>query len=73
MILYTYECDTCHGVFEVEQSLNDDKLTEYLCPHCQNDTSVHRIITGSNFKLVGNGWAKDGYSNERYESMKDKI
>jgi putative FmdB family regulatory protein len=73
MIIYNYECNECCGVFEVEQSLNDDKLVEYTCPYCKKITKVKRIITSSNFKLIGDGWAKDGYSNERYNSLRDKI
>lgn len=38
---YQYKCEKC-GVFEVQQSIKDEALTE--CPNCSSP--VHRIITG---------------------------
>jgi putative FmdB family regulatory protein len=61
MALYEYECEV-HKVFEVKQSMKDDALTE--CPHCKEEgkiTAVKRLISRSNFTLIGGGWAKDNY------------
>lgn len=61
MAVYQYECKTCKHEYEVTQPINDDKFTEHECDKCGSIQPCRRIITGSNFTLVGSGWAKDGY------------
>jgi putative FmdB family regulatory protein len=59
---YTYECKLC-GEFEAQQSIKDDSLTE--CPTCKeagkDSGPPKRLISLTNFHLIGNGWAKDNY------------
>lgn len=62
MPTYEYLCENKHQVFEVQQSIKDDPLT--LCPHCKEEgveAPVKKLISNSNFHLVGGGWAKDRY------------
>ena len=70
-VVYQYECKTCETGYEVEQSLKDDKFTEHECPKCESVQPCIRVITGSNFVLVGTCWASDGYWTHK-EKM-DKL
>jgi len=62
MPTYTYECEV-HGEFEESHSINQE-LEE--CPQCQAvGLPVHKpkrlISGGTQFILLGGGWAKDSY------------
>lgn len=62
MPTYTYECPV-HKEFEVEHSVHTKLET---CPKCQEENleqqKVVRLISGgTNFHLVGGGWARDNY------------
>lgn len=56
---YDYKCDGCTREFELEQKIKDKPVTK--CMYCGRHTA-RRLISGSNFQLVGKGWYKDGYS-----------
>jgi putative FmdB family regulatory protein len=58
MATYTYKCSPCEHEFEVEHPVTAAKGSE--CPKCGARTE-ERLIAGSNFVLVGDGWAKDLY------------
>ena len=63
MPIYEYQCDTC-GVFEVEQKMSDNALTQ--CPTCKEKgkkSKVERIISASAFHLKGGGWYKSDYAS----------
>jgi len=63
MPYYDYVCETCNTEFEVQQSIKDPPLEQ--CPHCleKDVKSVpKRLISKSNFILIGGCWAKDKYS-----------
>ena len=55
-MFYEYECKKC-GPFEVEQKITEPSIK--LCPRCQKE--VKRLISKTSFRLVGKGWARDGY------------
>ncbi|HVI39523.1 MAG TPA: zinc ribbon domain-containing protein [Anaerovoracaceae bacterium] len=61
MPTYEYECTDCKHGWEEDQSIKDDPVK--VCPSCKNETAK-RLISGSNFVLVGGGWAKEGYSTK---------
>jgi len=56
---YDYVCTRkkCGHVWEVEQSIKADPLTE--CPKCKKE-SAKRQISGGGFILVGQGWFNSG-------------
>lgn len=58
MPIYEYECSVCDKVFEVQQRISDDPLSE--CPDCGG--SVKKLVSMSAFHLKGGGWYKDGYA-----------
>jgi len=72
MPTYDYQCKTCDNVFEIDQSIKDDKLIEFLCPICNSNQPVVRIITSMNFVLKGRGWAADGYV-DTYKQTLDQM
>ena len=60
MPTYLYKCPV-HDEFECTHSIND-KLEH--CPRCDSNgtvTKVERLISSTNFALVGQCWAKDNY------------
>ncbi|WP_457576082.1 FmdB family zinc ribbon protein [Desulfomarina sp.] len=59
MPVYEYECRECEKVFEVQQRMSDDPLTN--CPEC--DGPVRKLVSMSSFQLKGGGWYADGYSS----------
>lgn len=63
MPVYCYSCEI-HKEFETLQSIKDPPLQE--CPHCikegKKSGQPKKLISLSNFVLVGGGWAKQGYS-----------
>jgi putative FmdB family regulatory protein len=59
MPVYEYECQECHKVFEVQQKIADEPLSN--CPECQ--APVKKLMSMSSFQLKGGGWYADGYSS----------
>lgn len=64
MPVYEYECEACHKIVEMWQSMSDAPLA--TCPECTG--SVKKIISQSAFHLKGGGWYADGYN-----SPKEKV
>nr|MBF0222477.1 zinc ribbon domain-containing protein [Desulfobulbaceae bacterium] len=61
MPIYEYECQDCHNVIEVTQSIADEPKTD--CPVCPGQ--LKKIISRSSFHLKGGGWYSDGYSDTK--------
>ena len=57
MPLYEYRCEECGKEVELLQSRDEE-------PPCCCGEVMKRLISKSSFRLVGSGWAKDGYSKE---------
>jgi len=61
MPTYLYFCPV-HKEFEEMHSINEE-LTE--CPKCKEESlpiqTVKKLISKTNFVLVGSGWGKDNY------------
>lgn len=61
MPTYLYFCKE-HGEFEEMHSIKEE-LKE--CPKCKEEGKKsdppQRLISGTNFILVGGGWANEGY------------
>lgn len=60
MPTYEYSCQNpnCQHNWEQEQKMADPKIK--VCPACQEETA-QRLISRSNFVLVGGGWGREGY------------
>lgn len=59
MATYAYVCDECNHEFECEHPMSKEPGAD--CPKCGQHT-LHRLISGGNFVLKGDGWAKDLYT-----------
>lgn len=59
MPLYEYKCQCCSHEVEELQGINDPPLSE--CPRCKVCALKRQISGGTSFRLVGSGWAADGY------------
>ncbi len=59
MPVYEYECKECMKVFEVQQKMADQPLSN--CPECK--APVKKLMSMSSFQLRGGGWYADGYSH----------
>ena len=57
MPIYEYECSGDCGVIEEIQNISDEPLTK--CPKC--GSPCKRLISKTDFVLLGGGWYKDGY------------
>ncbi|MBL6922741.1 MAG: zinc ribbon domain-containing protein [Akkermansiaceae bacterium] len=68
---YDYKCQKCDHVFEVFQSMNDDKLTD--CPLEDCDGSVKRLLgTGAGLIFKGTGFYQTDYRSDSYKSGEKK-
>ena len=46
MPTYDYECQECESVYELIQSMKDDRFETHECPVCNKETSCSRLISG---------------------------
>ena len=69
---YDYQCEKCDHVFEVFQSMNDDKLT--TCPLEDCDGSVKRLLgTGAGIIFKGSGFYETDYRSDSYKAGEKKA
>ena len=54
---YDYECNSCHYLFEVRQSFDDEPVAK--CPECQSDSQRKISVVPIVFK--GSGWYVNDY------------
>lgn len=59
-MIYEYACPVCERVSEVEHGMSETPVVE--CDNLHSRVRCVRMISGCNFILKGQGWAKDGYS-----------
>ncbi|HBE97296.1 MAG TPA: FmdB family transcriptional regulator [Verrucomicrobiales bacterium] len=68
---YDYKCHKCDHVFEVFQSMNDDKLTD--CPLEDCDGPIKRLLgTGAGLIFKGTGFYQTDYRSDSYKSGEKK-
>ena len=68
---YDYKCHKCDHVFEVFQSMNDEKLTD--CPLEDCDGPVKRLLgTGAGLIFKGTGFYQTDYRSDSYKSGEKK-
>ncbi|MEN8773359.1 MAG: FmdB family zinc ribbon protein [Akkermansiaceae bacterium] len=69
---YDYKCEKCDHVFEVFQSMNDDKLTD--CPQDDCEGSVKRLLgTGAGIIFKGSGFYETDYRSDSYKAGEKKA
>lgn len=57
MPIYEFKCKKCDKVYELKRKVGHDIA---ICPVCKH--IMDKLISASNFRLKGKGWARDGYS-----------
>jgi len=63
MPTYDYECNNCGYVFEVVQSMYDERLT--ICPRCHAD-ALHRLIAcPAGIIFRGSGFYQTDYKRSK--------
>tara|TARA_B110000003_G_scaffold248018_1_gene259458 strand:+ start:6341 stop:6619 length:279 start_codon:yes stop_codon:yes gene_type:complete len=69
---YDYKCEKCDQVFEVFQSMNDEKLTD--CPKADCYGQVKRLLgTGAGIIFKGSGFYETDYRSESYKAGEKKA
>nr|MBR9810289.1 zinc ribbon domain-containing protein [bacterium] len=69
---YDYQCKKCDHVFEVFQSMNDEKLTD--CPLAECGGQVKRLLgTGAGFIFKGSGFYETDYRSDSYKAGEKKA
>src|SRR5271167_2164275 len=73
MPTYEYECEKCHKVFEMYQSMKDDALSTCPKEHCQRKTwgkgKIKRLMgTGAGLIFKGSGFYITDYRSEGYKA-----
>jgi putative FmdB family regulatory protein len=64
---YDYECMECGKIFEVFQSMKDEKLSH--CPFEECNGAVKRLLgTGGGIIFKGSGFYQTDYRSSSYES-----
>ena len=56
MPIYAYQCQACHRLFELTQSIHDLPVNQ--CVHCAG--RVQRVIQPATLDFRGNGWTEKG-------------
>jgi putative FmdB family regulatory protein len=73
MPTYEYQCQKCHKVFEMYQSMKDDALSTCPKEHCQRKTwgkgKVKRLLgPGAGLIFKGSGFYITDYRSEGYKA-----
>ena len=66
MPTYTYECEKCSHVFEIEQKITDSPRKR--CPECRG--KVYRVIHPVGHILKGSGFYRTDYRGDEYSESK---
>ncbi len=61
MAEYEHICEACGFEWTACYSIKEDPPK--ICPKC-NKKKAKRLISSTSFVLIGQGWAKEGYSNK---------
>jgi len=62
--IYQYRCQLCGYTCDVWLSNAADAHLSRKCHNCINGR-CDKIMSVTNFKLSGDGWAKDGYTKSK--------
>jgi putative FmdB family regulatory protein len=69
---YDYKCQECGHIFEVFQSMNDEKLTD--CPQEGCQGQVKRLLgTGAALLFKGSGFYETDYRSDSYKAGEKKA
>lgn len=63
MPIYEYRCSKCGKEMEIMHKVSDP--TPAVCPECQAQGSLERLVSRSAFHLKGGGWYSDLYGSSK--------
>lgn len=63
MPIYEYRCTKCGKEMEIMHKVSDP--TPAVCPECQAQGSLERLVSRSAFHLKGGGWYSDLYGSTK--------
>lgn len=63
MPIYEYRCTKCGKEMEIMHKVSDP--TPAVCPECQTQGSLERLVSRSAFHLKGGGWYSDLYGSSK--------
>ena len=66
MPTYEYECQSCHGKFELFQSITERPVRK--CPHCGRASAKRLIGAGAGFIFKGSGFYQTDYRSAAYKA-----
>lgn len=66
MPIYEYKCSKCGNELEVMQKVSDPAPA--VCPKCNAEQSMERMISQTSFQLKGGGWYSDLYGSVKKDS-----
>jgi len=61
MPIYKFKCNCCDYEFTVIRKMSEEG--EVICENCSSPLT-NKLVARTAFKLKGDGWYKDGYSNK---------
>jgi putative FmdB family regulatory protein len=59
MPIYLYKCEHCDSASEFRMKMSDPHPT--VCPKCNKEGGMMKILAPTGFKLEGGGWFSQGY------------
>jgi putative FmdB family regulatory protein len=66
MPTYDYECQSCHGKFELFQSITERPVRK--CPHCGRASARRLIGAGAGIIFKGSGFYQTDYRSAAYKA-----
>ena len=71
MPIHEFKCKKCGKIIEMIIPINDN--TNKYCPYCGEQ--MERLISLSNFKLIGDGWYQTDYTekNDKNEKKDENV
>jgi len=66
MPTYDYECQSCHGKFELFQSITERPVRK--CPHCGRPSAKRLIGAGAGFIFKGSGFYQTDHRSAAYKA-----
>jgi len=68
MPIYEYICSECQEIQEILQKVNENN--PQVCPKCNKNNTLSKLVSNSAFHLKGGGWYKDLYSSPKKDDNK---
>ncbi len=68
MLIYQYEYRECVHLFDKQQKMSDDPLSD--CPDC-GQPELRKLLSAPNFRLKGGGWYETDFKDKNKRNLAD--